>query len=137
MNLVKFEEQLDMSFSFMHKVTSMEEIDVETFGISMTLFHYYTYLKTLKSFDKFKLLISCIFLAVKIRGSFIHLERLNTMYKKHKTLELTDKEIVGYELELMNFLGFELEIETPYLYLDRVFKSNQLNTVLKNLLKKH
>lgn len=137
MNISKYEDQLDLSFSFLHKVIKMEDIDITTFGISMTLFHYYTYLKTLKSFDKFKLLISCIFLAVKIKGSFIHLEKLKAIYKKHKTLDLTDKEIVGYELELMNFLGFELEIETPFMYLDRVFKSKQIHIIFDKIIKIH
>ena len=29
----------------------------------MTLFHYYTYFKSFKNFDKFKLIVGCLFLA--------------------------------------------------------------------------
>ena len=63
---------------------------MEIFGISMTLFHYYTYSKCFRSFDKFKLAISCIFLAAKIKGTFFHIDRLQKLHKKYKNMDIEE-----------------------------------------------
>eukprot|EP00340_Litonotus_pictus_P008942 CAMPEP_0170516064 /NCGR_PEP_ID=MMETSP0209-20121228/2404_1 /TAXON_ID=665100 ORGANISM="Litonotus pictus, Strain P1" /NCGR_SAMPLE_ID=MMETSP0209 /ASSEMBLY_ACC=CAM_ASM_000301 /LENGTH=351 /DNA_ID=CAMNT_0010800835 /DNA_START=205 /DNA_END=1260 /DNA_ORIENTATION=+ len=101
----------------------------------MTLFHYYTYFKSFKHFDKFKLITSCLFLSGKIKGLFIKLDILQNFYKKYsqRNNEITDKEIMGFELDLLIFLGFEVDIETSFYYLDRYLrKINISKLVLAN-----
>lgn len=128
----KYVEQLEQGYSFLHKILINESIDIELFGISMTLFHYYTYFKSFKHFDRYKLIISCLFLSGKIKGIFIKPEILQTLYKKYaqKNNEITEKEIVGFELDLLVFLGFEVDIETPYCYLDRMFRKTNFNKLI-------
>jgi len=106
----------------------------------MTLFHYYTYFKCFRNFDKYKLIISCIFLSAKIMGLFFHIEKLQLLHKKYKSIDILDKEIIYYELDIMNYLGFELEIQTPYkylnLYLDNISNINMKFPLIKTNLSK-
>lgn len=135
LTIEKFHEQLDSVFSYLYKFMLNNEIDVEIFGLSMTLFHYYTYHKCFRNFDKYKLIISCIFLSAKIKGSFFYIEKLQNLHKKYKRIDITeisDKEIIIFELEIMNFLGYELEIETPYRYISSFLKNKNMNH-LKNI----
>lgn len=105
---------------------------MEIFGISMTLFHYYTYSKCFRSFDKFKLATSCIFLAAKIKGTFFHIDKLQNLHKKYKNMDISYQDIIYFELDLMNFLGFEIEINTPYSSLEYLFRRKEF-TLIKNL----
>lgn len=116
----------------MLKILQNEQLDLEMFGITMTLFHYYTYYKSFKNFDKFKLLIGCLFLSGKIKGIFIKLEELHNFYKKYspKNQEITDKEIMGFELDLLIFLGFEIDIETSFQWLERILKKINISRLL-------
>lgn len=136
MNLTKYEEHLDHAFMLLFK-TLGSHIDQEIFGISMTLFHYYTYYKHLKNFDKNKLALSCVFLATKLSGSFFKVDKLVTIYQNNglKAPILTEKEIVFFELDLLNFLGFEIEIETTYSHLDRFIRSSSFSSLVQILSK--
>lgn len=118
LTLIKFDQQLDSVYTYLYKFLQNNEIDNEIFGLTMTLFHYYTYSKCFRNFDKYKLIISCMFLSAKIMGVFFHIEKLQLLHKKYKSIDILDKEIIYYELDIMNFLGFELDIQTPYKYLD-------------------
>jgi hypothetical protein len=132
MSVSKIEEQLDQSFSFLHKILETEKIDIDLFAISLTLFHYYTYYKTFKTYDKFKLMISCLFLAGKIKGIFIKLDRLRELYRKYsqRDNEISDKDIMSFELDLLIFLGFEVEVETSFYFLSRLFKKINLTKLI-------
>lgn len=105
---------------------------MDLFGIAMNLFHYYTYIKCFRSFDKFKLIISCIFLGAKIKGVFFQIERLQKIHKNYKNADIADTDIIYFELELMNFLGFELNIDTPYKYIDILIRNKEVFSVFRN-----
>ena len=134
MSSSKIDDQLDQSFHFLFKILEKENLDLELFGITMTLFHYYTYYKSFKSFDKYKLIIACLFLACKIKGIFLKLDRLKDFYRKFstKSSEISDKDITGFELDLLIFLGFEVDIETAFYYLAKLLKSQTFKEVLKS-----
>jgi hypothetical protein len=98
----------------------------------MTLFHYYTYFKSFKNYDIFKLIIGCLFLAGKIRGVFFKLSLLHTYHNRYtpNSKKIEDKEIITFELDLLINLGFEVEIETPYYYLDKLLKKVPFNSII-------
>lgn len=137
MNQAKYEEHLDHAFLLLFKILD-HEIDQEIFGISMTLFHYYTYYKHLKNFDKNKLALSCVFLATKLSGTFFKVDKLIKIYQSKglKAPILTEKEIVFFELDILNFLGFEIEIETTYTHLERFIRSNAFSSITRMLASK-
>lgn len=132
MPINKFIEQLEHTHSLLFKLFINENYDFELFGISMTLFHYYTYFKSFKHFDRHKLIISCLFLSGKIKGVFIKPDILKSLYKKYspKSNDLTDKEITSFELDLLIYLGFEVDIETPYYYLDRIIRKTNFSKII-------
>lgn len=98
----------------------------------MTLFHYYTYFKSFKNYDIFKLIIGCLFLAGKIRGMFFKLSLLQTYHNRYtpNSKKIEDKEIITFELDLLINLGFEVEIETPYYYLDKLLKKVPFSNIV-------
>lgn len=134
MNQTKYEEHLDHAFLLLFKMLD-QGIDQEIFGISMTLFHYYTYYKHLKNFDKNKLALSCVFLATKLCGTFFRADKLIKIYqsKSLKPPILTEREIVFFELDILNCLGFEIEVETTYSHLERFFRTNSFVLLARNL----
>lgn len=135
MPVKKFEDQLDKAFDFNYKIYSKNKVfSLETFGITMTLFHYYTYFKSLSEFDKSKVIIACIFLSAKIKGRFFKLEDLKKIYQENSernNSEISDKEIINFEIELLTFLGFEIDLETPFSYLERILDTMDFSLVLK------
>lgn len=128
----KIEERLDSGYSFLFKILVNEGLDTELFGITMTLFHYYTYFKSFKNYDIFKLIIGCLFLAGKIRGMFFKLSLLQTYHNRYtpNSKKIEDKEIITFELDLLINLGFEVEIETPYYYLDKLLKKVPFSNIV-------
>lgn len=133
MSINKIDEQLDMSFNFLLKIHENENIDTELFAITMTLFHYYTYYKSFKSFDKYKLIIACLFLACKIKGKFLQLDKLKEFYRKFslKNSDINEKDIIGFELDLLIFLGFEVDIETTYTSINKLIRNPKIHELLR------
>lgn len=132
MSITKYEGYLDQIFIFLFKIIDIE-IDRQIFGVSMTLFHYYTYHKHIKSFDRFKLALSCVFLASKIGGNFLKADKIIGIHqsKFSKISSFYEKEITNFELEILNFLGFDMEIETSYSHLENFFRSDVLTSLCK------
>lgn len=92
-------------------------LSVEILGVAVTLFHYYTYMKSLKTVQTSKLMISCLFLALKLKNrlnSKSLLELKNCFNKYADCQQVEQQEINAFEMELLIFLGFELDIETSF-----------------------
>lgn len=89
----------------------------EIFGISMTLFYYYTYLKSFKDFDRSEISVSCVFLSCKIDFNFLKFEDVMMIYESLKKKKTPPPDLIKFEIEIMNFLGFEINIDTPYKYI--------------------
>lgn len=112
----------------------------------MNLFHYYTYYKSLKNIDRAELSITCVFLACKIRHGYIKLEELENLYnglkpnnnnKSKQTSSDANKlipKVVNVEMELLNFLEFDLDIEIPYRYYFNIKKKYNFDNKTDNLI---
>jgi hypothetical protein len=98
----------------------------------MTFFHYYTYYKSLREIDRVELSIGCVYLACKIQYIFIPMEEVGNIYRKIKNSPKEHlPDFIKLEIEILNFLGFELNVETPYEHLYMLLeKYNQ--SLLKN-----
>jgi hypothetical protein len=105
----------------------------EIFGIAMTLFYYYSYLKSFKEFDRTDISVGCVFLACKIDFNFLKFDEVmflfDSVFKKKRTHA---PDLLKFEIEIMNFLDFEINIETPYRYIYYYLDRNK-----PNLLKDH
>jgi hypothetical protein len=86
----------------------------------MTLFHYYSYYKSFREFDKAQLSVASIFLGCKLQGFFFNTEEAFRDYSELKKVsQILQFDIVKYEIELLNILGFEINIELPYHYVNK------------------
>lgn len=99
----------------------------EIFGVAMSLFHYYTYYKSLKEIDRAEISVACVFLACKIEYSFLKVEESNEIFFQLKTAKTSKgglnsqskihpPDYAKLEMEILSFIGFEMGIETPYRY---------------------
>jgi hypothetical protein len=114
---MKIDECLDEIFNHVSDICTMKQLSREMFAIAMCLSHYYTYYKSLKAIDRVELSVASVFLAAKIEYNFINIEEANTMYlslKKSSSSNVPD--FIKFEIEILNFLGFEFRIESPYYY---------------------
>ncbi len=97
-------------------ICTKKHLTNEIFGCAMTLFHYYTFHKSFKEFDRCEISVACVFLACKIEYSFLKIEESNEEYiriKRSKTSrQLPD--YVKFEIEILSFLDFEIDIATPF-----------------------
>jgi hypothetical protein len=86
----------------------------------MTLFHYYSYYKSFREFDKAQLAVASIFLGCKLQGYFFNTEEAFKDYSElKKVTQILHFDIIKYEVELLNILGFEINIELPYHYINK------------------
>jgi len=133
---VKLNELLDESYLYIYDIFIKKEYSFEIFGISLTLFHYYTYLKSFREFDRYLLCSACLFLAAKMKNSMLKIEDLQENYSLTRNKKINNNfnnEIIKFELEILNLLGFDLEIETPYQIALHYFKAIKADTQFKRL----
>lgn len=97
----------------------------------MTLFHYYTYFKNLKEIDPLELSVACVYLACKNQYCLIPMDKVVEMYNKVKEIRKetisTNKvpDFLKYEIEIYSFLGYDLNIETPYCWFYKFIVTKQ------------
>ena len=102
-------------------------MSLEIFGISMTLFYYYTYVKSLKEVDRSDISISCVFLSCKLDFNFLKFEDAMMLQEFLKKKKSPPPDLLKFEIEILNFLGFEINIETPYKYIYNYLDENKPN----------
>lgn len=125
-------------YNHISNIANIKHVNREIFGIAMTLFHYYTYFKSFKEFDRTEISVGCIYLASKIEWYFIPVqEALNIFNKLSANKPPNPPDFNKFEIEIMSFLGFDLDIETPYRfvysYLERHAPQLIKNQTLINL----
>ena len=96
----------------------------------MTLYHYYTYFKSLRDISPLELSVACIYLAKKIQFEHISLDEILIIYnKKKKKLKEGFKnetpDFIKYEIDFYYYLGYDLDIETPYHWFGRLINSKE------------
>jgi hypothetical protein len=112
----------------------------------MNLFHYYTYFKSFTVIDREELSLTCVLLAYKIRHGFIKLEDTNVLYNHLKSINKgkssgnlssqnkTTPNLTNVEMDLLNCLGYDLEIELPFKYLASLRSKFNFNSKTENLI---
>jgi hypothetical protein len=123
----KFYNQIDSIFDYCKRLLMEKEINNEIFGMSMTLFHYYTYFNCFGTFDKYKLIVSCIYFSGKLNQSNIIADKIQSIHKKYKNEKISIEDISTFELEIAHLLGYEFDLETPYYYISCFFKTKEYN----------
>jgi hypothetical protein len=130
--LKKINEFLDEIHKYISTIVLEKNLNREIFGIAMTLFHYYTYYKTFKEFDRLELAVGCVYLSCKIEWWFITIEEAIKIYHKMKIGHgNSNPDFIKFEIEILNFLGFEIDIETPYKHFHLILERNN-PALLKN-----
>jgi hypothetical protein len=105
------------------------KLNHEIYGIAMTLYHYYTYFKMLREINPLELSVACIYLARKIQFEHISMEEVIKIYNiqkdKIKDGKKEPPDFIKYEMEFYYFLGYDLDIETPYNSFYRFIKTKE------------
>ena len=99
----------------------------------MTLFHYYTYYKSVREIDRAEVAVASVFLACKFEYTFLKVEEATEFYKKLKISKGLSQscghnpDFTKFEVDILTFIGYEMDIETPhrnfYYYLERNFQN--------------
>lgn len=117
---LKLNDILDMTFNDIYKIISTRKFSLEILGVSMTLFHYYSYYKSFREFDKAQLAVASIFLGCKLQGFFFNTDEAFKDYSEIRKLsQIGSFDIIKYEVELLNILGFDINIDLPYHYVNK------------------
>jgi hypothetical protein len=105
----------------------------------MSLFHYYTYFRSFREFDKAQLAVASVFLGCKLHSIFLNIEEAKKEYNEIKLGMGSNGymqqpfDVVRYEVELLNILGFDLEIPTPYGYIVDIVRKHNLSETTMNI----
>ncbi len=143
----KFQDEL---FTNIAHVIAFKNLPKDIYGVAMNLFHYYTYFKSFTVIDREELSLTCVLLAYKIRHGFIKLEDTNVLYNHLKSINKgkssgnpssssnsqnkTAPNLTHVEMELLNCLGYDLEIELPFKYLLSLRKKFNLDNKTEILI---
>lgn len=93
--------------------------DHNTFGIAMTLFHYYTCFHSIRNLDPIELGFACLYMSSKIQFFNYPITFFIKQFKDY-TKKFSDynkkpePDFIKYEIELYSLLGYDLDIETPF-----------------------
>jgi hypothetical protein len=107
-------------------ITRIYPCDHNTYGIAMTLFHYYICFNNIRNLDTIEICFACFYMASKIQFRNISLKDLTSKYKNYiKENNAPEKEknpdFIKYEIQLYSQLGYDLDIETPYQFFYNYF----------------
>ena len=113
-------ENLFCEISQRLKDLSAQLFDHTTYGIAMTLLHYYTScFQSIRDFDPIEISFACLYMSSKIQFINYPLKKFVEQYKnyvkdKQGYNKKSDPDFIKYEIELYSLLGYDLDIETPY-----------------------
>jgi hypothetical protein len=111
----------DEVFSNISNICNAKNYSDEIFGVAMTLFHYYSYFKSFRDFDRTEVSVACVFLACKIQYTFLKVEEAIDIFNRIKRGSSISGHAQGpdftkFEVDILTFIGFEMDIETPHKY---------------------
>lgn len=145
--IAKFQDEL---FTNIAHVIAFKNLPKDIYGVAMNLFHYYTYFKSFRVIDREELSLTCVLLAYKIRHGFIKLEDTNVLYNHLKSINKgkssgnpsssansankSAPNLTNVEMELLNCLGYDLEIELPFKYLPSLRSKFNFNSKTENVI---
>ncbi len=143
--ITKFQDEL---FTNISHVILFKNLPKDIYGVAMNLFHYYTYFKSFRNIDREELSLTCVLLAYKIKHGYIKLEDTNVLYNHLKSINKgknvnnssnntnnkTTPNLANVEIELLNCLGYDLEIELPFNYMSNLKKKFNYNIKTENAI---
>ena len=96
------------------------------YGIAMTLFHYYIYFNDIRSIDTIEICFACLYMSSKIQFYNLPLKEFVNDYKEYiqgkpGNEKKPEPDFIKYEIQLYSQLGYDLDIETPYLFFNNYF----------------
>ena len=99
-------------------LSSKANYDHTTYGIAMTLFHYYICFNDIRNVDRIEISFACLYMSSKIQFRNISLNKFIEEYKNYSKSNsgVSDKkpDFIKYEVQLYSQLGYDLDIETPF-----------------------
>ena len=99
-------------------LTSKANYDHTTYGIAMTLFHYYICFNDIRNVDRIEISFACLYMSSKIQFRNISLNKFIEEYKNYSKNNsgISEKkpDFIKYEVQLYSQLGYDLDIETPF-----------------------
>ncbi len=117
-NSVKVEKLFFDISQTIKDLISKGNYDHTTYGIAMTLFHYYVCFNDIRNIDKIEICFACLYMSSKIQFRNNSLKYLIQEYKNYIKINsgVTDKkpDFIKYEIQLYSQLGYDLDIETPF-----------------------
>ena len=120
-----YEEKLFFEISQLIKEFSKrKQTNIVTYGIAMTLFHYYACFNELRNIDKIEISFACLYMSSKIQFLKISLNEFIKDYKeyvKNTPSEKKNPDFIKYEIQLYSQLGYDLDIVTPYQFFYKEF----------------
>jgi len=139
----KFQDEL---FTNISHVIAFKKLPKDIYGVAMNLFHYYTYFKSFRFIDREELTLTCVLLAHKIKHGYVRLDDITVLYNNLKSINKaksnvinnsnnnanstnfkTSPNLANVEIELLNCLGYDLEIELPFNYIPLYKKKFNFN----------
>jgi hypothetical protein len=128
----------DEVFSHVSYICNFKNYSNEIFGVAMTLFHYYTYFKSFYEYDRCEIAVSCVFLACKIEFSFLKADEARQIFcdlKKNQTGKIpntNNPDLTKFEVDILSFIGYDMNIKTPYKYYYSYFHKYLPNLLLND-----
>jgi len=109
-----------------------------TFGIAMTLFHYYICFNDIRTIDINEISYACLYMTFKIQ--FRNMSYISLKNECKKETKNGEPDLIKYEIRLYSQLGYDLDIETPFQFFDNLIpnaiaKFPQLQNKIPNLRK--
>lgn len=123
------------------ELTTLKKFDHTTYGIAMTLFHYYICFNDIRSIDSIEICFACLYMSSKIQFYNLPLKQFIIDYKDYikKSSGFEKKpepDFIKYEIQLYSQLGYDLDIETPYQFFYNNFYIRYINNNNKEKIEK-
>ena len=98
---------------------TLKKFDHTSYGIAMTLFHYYICFNDIRNIDKIQICFACIYMSYKIQFYNYPQKKVLNDYKEYiKNIPGYDRkplpDFIKYEVQLYSQLGYDLDIITPF-----------------------
>ena len=118
-NKEKIEKIFYETSQIIQHLCKVNSLNHSTYGISMTLFHYYIAINNYHNIDKYELAFACFYMSSKIQMINLSIKEIIKKYNeyiknKFGNEKKPEPDFVKYEIQLYSQLGYDLDFETPY-----------------------